>query len=375
MLRAARIAVVVLAGAGRAASGQTSATLDASSSHLFYDTAADASAFSFTPELRVERPSGSLDVSANLSRFEGGTWSLQGRVNGSVWSRPFGPVRLELGGQGSASRYDSELTTGNLVGTLRLHLGGPTAGAWVGGEVGPAWDGIASVSVRNLDLGGWFSRSGLMAVGSVTPTALDDALRYTDVQGVGRYQTGVVELSTFVGLRAWGRPAQQGDDTWGGVNALAWISPRVALTVGAGSYPADFAQGFPAGRYVTAGVRVATRRPTERQAIADLEPRLAPPLARAVVPAFETRRDESGRVLVKVRAPGAGRVELMGDFTEWTPVAFRPVADGWWVISLPIPPGSYRMNLRINGGTWGVPPGLPVLQDEFGGMVAVLTVR
>jgi len=35
----------------------------------------------------------------------------------------------------------------------------------------------------------------------------------------------------------------------------------------------------------------------------------------------------------------------------------------------------YRVNLRVDGGPWIVPPGLPSVVDEFGGAVGILTIE
>jgi hypothetical protein len=60
-------------------------------------------------------------------------------------------------------------------------------------------------------------------------------------------------------------------------------------------------------------------------------------------------------------------VEIMGDFTSWQPVRLARQGDGWWTASLPIPRGTHQMNVRVDGGAWGVPPGLTTVKDEFGG--------
>jgi hypothetical protein len=65
----------------------------------------------------------------------------------------------------------------------------------------------------------------------------------------------------------------------------------------------------------------------------------------------------------------------MGDFTEWQPVALGRTADNTWMVTLPLSPGTYRMNLRVDGGPWGVPPGATPLADDFGGMVGVLRIE
>jgi hypothetical protein len=42
---------------------------------------------------------------------------------------------------------------------------------------------------------------------------------------------------------------------------------------------------------------------------------------------------------------------------------------------LPIAPGRYQTNARVDGGPWVAPPGLVAVHDEFGGVFGVLVVR
>jgi hypothetical protein len=65
----------------------------------------------------------------------------------------------------------------------------------------------------------------------------------------------------------------------------------------------------------------------------------------------------------------------MGDFTDWQPVPLEKKGRNEWRAVIPIPNGTHRMNLRVNQGDWGVPPGIPVLDDDFGGVVGVLIVE
>ena len=58
-----------------------------------------------------------------------------------------------------------------------------------------------------------------------------------------------------------------------------------------------------------------------------------------------------------VRAPGARRVEVKGDFTDWQPLALTASGDGRYRYALGLPPGMHRFNLRVDGGEWGVPGG------------------
>jgi hypothetical protein len=44
-------------------------------------------------------------------------------------------------------------------------------------------------------------------------------------------------------------------------------------------------------------------------------------------------------------------------------------------VTLPLRPGKYQMNVRIDGGKWIVPKGLLSMSDEFGGAVGLLVVE
>jgi hypothetical protein len=105
------------------------------------------------------------------------------------------------------------------------------------------------------------------------------------------------------------------------------------------------------------------------------EYRLLQPLARPLVPAFRVTTISGATRLVRLRAPGAGSVEIMGDFTDWEPVPLQKSGRDEWKAAIPIPSGTHRINLRVNQGPWGVPPGMPVLDDDFGGVVGVLVVE
>jgi hypothetical protein len=68
-------------------------------------------------------------------------------------------------------------------------------------------------------------------------------------------------------------------------------------------------------------------------------------------------------------------VEVSGDFTQWAPVSLERASDGWWTTSVRADPGTYQMNLRVDGGQWMVPPGMLTMKDEFGGVTGLLVVE
>jgi hypothetical protein len=83
-------------------------------------------------------------------------------------------------------------------------------------------------------------------------------------------------------------------------------------------------------------------------------------------------RQPGGGTSLAILAPGATRVELMADFTDWLPVALVPREEGWFELESPVPPGTHPVNVRYDGGAWTPPPGSPTMRDEFGGVVGVV---
>jgi 1,4-alpha-glucan branching enzyme len=89
---------------------------------------------------------------------------------------------------------------------------------------------------------------------------------------------------------------------------------------------------------------------------------------------FELRTGARDERTIRLRAPSARRVEIVGDFTRWQAVSLSPAGDGWWTVTLPIAAGTYQANIRVDGGAWLVPPGATALADEDGGIVGVLVL-
>ena len=79
--------------------------------------------------------------------------------------------------------------------------------------------------------------------------------------------------------------------------------------------------------------------------------------------------------VVTIQAPSARAVELSGDFNGWHPIALSQTRPDVWETTLSITPGTYRVNMRVNGATWIAPPGLSATADEFNGTVGLLVVR
>ena len=61
-----------------------------------------------------------------------------------------------------------------------------------------------------------------------------------------------------------------------------------------------------------------------------------------------------GEIVFRVHRPNARRVELVASFTNWeeAPIALEREADGWWSITLQLPPGDHEFQYRIDGSEW-----------------------
>ena len=75
--------------------------------------------------------------------------------------------------------------------------------------------------------------------------------------------------------------------------------------------------------------------------------------------------------------PGAARVELVGDFNQWTRGTTqleRTGAPGVWAVSVPVTPGRHEYAFIVNGSRWVADPLAPKSSDEFGTESSVIRV-
>ena len=311
---------------------------------------------------------------------------MQGDLAPSLFTPSVGPAALEFAGALGGSTHEDGSRTGQLLALSRLHFTAANHGAWLGGGVGRSWDGVTWRGVRQAEIGAWAERNAFTALATVTPVVVDDTIHYTDLQAAVRAPFGAYEIGVTTGLRAGASgPAVGGSSrAWGIVSALAWLSSRIAVVAAAGSYPVDFTQGYPGGRFVNLGLRVASsdarivNQPVaSTRAGHDGDGALQNETRAAAVSSFQVVTHRPGDRLREIRilAPSARQVELTADFTNWQPIALSRVEGGWWTVARPLPAGTYQLNIRVDGGPWLAPPGLLTSRDEFDGVVAILTIE
>jgi hypothetical protein len=86
--------------------------------------------------------------------------------------------------------------------------------------------------------------------------------------------------------------------------------------------------------------------------------------------------DARGSVVLRVQAPNAANVSVVGTFNEWagdaTPLA--KTADGWWEVRVTLMPGTYEYAYLIDGECVTPPESIVTVEDGFGRRNGVLEV-
>lgn len=324
-----------------------------------------ASASAFTPST-----SASALVAASTARSG---WTMFGSAQGSWLTPARGMLRGELHGSGSFSTYEQGSGAGQLLGGARLHFTRASAGAWLGVAAGSVKDPIGWRSSSAGEVGAWLQLSRAVVQAVVLPVRIAGGVRYTDVEGTVRLDNSSVELAGVVGARSGISGYDEGASAWASVNATAWVSRAVGITAGVGSYPTDPGQDIPAATYVSLGVRFSPG--SARRASTVLPPDVLSAAVRDAPPTMTVSGGAGGRRTVSYYAPAARSVEIMGDFTDWTPVPMSSSRRaGTWSVALPVSAGVHQVNVRVDGGEWVVPGGLTAVRDEFGGAVGMLLV-
>lgn len=368
---------------------QVSASVDAGAATVTYDDFLNSRVTSITPTVRVENARALLVARSSFSRFESGNRSVQTSLAGSVVSPELFRVRGELYGTAAVTRFARELAATNVFAAGRLHAATTSAGGWLGAGLGLVSQRTRLPDdVAQLDLGVWAREGPLTYTLTFQPTRVA-SLGYADALAGARWQGAVGELALSSGYRARAAATVPGVRAWVEGWASVWIGSRLALVGGTGVFPFDPIQGLPGGRYLSAALRIASRRATVNDPALRAElllPYEVRRLRAARAEQFVVEEREGGGRVLHLLVPGAHRVELMGDFTDWTPVALvhapvkpsgRPPRESAdvWAVELVLAPGVHRVNVRIDGGPWVPPPGLSVVRDEFGGEVGLLVVR
>jgi hypothetical protein len=350
--------------------------VDVGGASVRYNDSVRVTATTVAPTIRLDDGPLTALAFGSLSTLDG-AWSSQGTLAASLLSPAFGVGRLEAAANGGGTLHQDGTRTGRYLGQLRLHASGPTRGLWVGGGAGQGWNGTAWRRVVEGDVTGWLRQDYVTLLGTLRPVVAGDSVRYTDATATVRRDASRLELAASAGFRSGARELDDTRRAWASASAAWWLAPQIALAADAGSYPADYTQGFPGGTYISLSLRIAPRR--QAWARARAIPATDAVAARTAGSRSNARVDvvalDAGRYAVRIHAPLARRVDIMGDFTAWTATTLTPAANGWWTMVTRITPGVRQMTVRIDGGQWTVPAGASVEEDEYGAPVGVILVR
>ncbi|MEZ4457414.1 MAG: hypothetical protein R2882_12845 [Gemmatimonadales bacterium] len=171
-----------------------------------------------------------------------------------------------------------------------------------------------------------------------------------------RRRFGPVDLAGRVVART--RLASEGSAGWEASAAFRFVDGW-AVAVTGGRAPIGTSPYLPYRDRVTIGLALAPRR---SRTFGSVERR-----------GWFAAEPDSAGVVFHFWLPGIERVELLGDLTDWRPVAMTALGGGRFDLALAVPPGSYLINLRLDGGKPLVPPGLPAVDDGFGGEAGVIS--
>lgn len=377
---ALRVLLASTAAIGCAAVGaapcaaQVEAALDAAASVVRYDGYLVSGAASFTPSIAWRSPRAALGARGSFLVFESGNTSIQALLTGSTFSRPIGRLRVEAAAEAGASAYAGFARFAHALARVRVHVMGARQSVWVGPLAGHVSRGDGARAAWGASAG-WWARRAAGALGVTgTRVSVGDTV-YSDVELRVRWRRGAFDLEGSAGARVASRGG--GTGAYGDLSAAVRLAEGLALVVAGGNYPSDPVRGSIPGRFATAGVRVTPRASPRAVAVRQIATFMLPDAARDPAPLARAQvavEQVGGLAVLVVRVNGARRVEVMGDFTDWQPIALAASGAGRYQYALALPAGVHRFNLRLDGGPWGVPLGAGFAADEFGGSAGILVV-
>ena len=311
---------------------------------------------------------------ASLARFETGSATGYGELHGSIALSPdprnLSAIRVDGGGGAYRGEASSRYAEASLM--LGRSIADGAIAGWLDGGVG-RMNADSSRTTSHARVGGSV-RSARAMIGAEFGTFASGSIRYSDalihaqLAPAGGAESGIARL--IVGLDAGLRASDdvKGRHAWAAGVATVRVAGPVSLVGFAGAQPADPTRGTLGAAFTSVGLRVALGGP----GVARSPP---PPLTTAPRRTSVSAPADDGRRMISVALESARTVDVMGDFTAWSPVAMTRSATGIWQVRIPVEEGSHRMEIRADSGAWIPAPGLPVVADEFGGSVGILVVQ
>ena len=377
------------------------------------------SAIRLAPTVQFEFPHATLKARGAAFLSEQNLQLADGIVSGTFTSPTVYGVRAEMIGNASRAIDDRSLGNDQVDVQTRVHLRfHEHGGLWLGAGVARPWR-VAVFSAADIsDAGAWtkvgsptakfgtatftttFTNFAFTKIASVhdtgsaqlscaagTSMALSDRIptralftesattgacerqsRFGDLEGSVHWDLGAVELSAQMGRR-FGDSYDVTSDSrqWTSASATIWLSDRIAVVGGGGRQPALPLRGLPARSFGMAGLELAYW-PIAKSAVPVSIPRTT------LVKSFEMRPAAVGMHKIVIHVRGVETVDVMGDFSDWSPLMLSRRGRDLWELSIPMSPGMHQINVRVDSGPWMAPPGMPTMRDAFGGEVGLIGV-
>jgi hypothetical protein len=377
------------------------------------------SAIRLAPTFQFLLPHATLTARGAAFVSEQNLQIADGLVSGTFTSPTVYGVRAEMIGNASRAIDERSLGTDQVDVQTRVHvLFHQHGGLWFGGGVARPWRVAVISSADVTDAGLWtkigdaaakfglatltatftnfsFSKvasvhdsgSASLSCGVAVPIpapaasmirpafsesvgggACERQSRFSDLEGSLRWEAGPLELNAQSGYR-FGDAYDVTPDSrrWTSAMATIWFTDRIAFIGGGGRQPALPLRGLPARSFGMAGLEVAYT-PVSKNAVPVSLPHTV------LVKKFEMQHVSAGMQKIVVRVGGVETVDVMGDFSDWSPLTLVRRGRDLWELNVPLSAGMHQINVRVDGGPWVAPPGLPTMNDSFNGFVGLMVV-
>ena len=405
-LRARFVALSAVMLVPQFADGQVTSRIEAGGLHTDASgqAAIPTNIWRVAPTVGLSGARGSLTL-ASSAWYESQNWQLvDGSIGGTLVAPTIYGVRAELIGHASRAYDDRALGADQVdVGTRINFAFKRNAGAWVGGGVARPWRVTVVSTMDLLNAGAWIDvgRATFTATGttlSMTKSGASQDIasseacaassnnllgdpdpmatlepcssrsRVTDLTVSGRWNLDRFEIAGEAGHRV-GQLADVASDSryWSSGTLTMWVAPRAAFVAGGGRQPSNPARGIPARTFGTFGLMLAYAPTKYSVPVTEMN--------RARIVSFDTKPVSEGMQKIIVRVARVESVDVMGDFSDWSPLTMVRRGRDLWELSVPLSPGRHQINIRTDGGKWVAPPGLPRVDDMFSGEVGVLIVK
>jgi hypothetical protein len=412
----ARFATLALTAALLSANGvaaQVASSVEAGTLVTNRDGEVPSESFRLAPGIRYTHPRFALSAQGS-AWLVGQQWQVaDGIVSGTFTSPTVYGVRAEMLTNASRAFSDQALGTDQVDVQTRIHvLFKQRGGIWLGGGIARPWRVAVVSSVDVTGGGGWtrlgeatlsgtftnfsFTKSdtrGETSLGEVgcsstnvvpigatvagppvfasetsLPQPCNRQTRFSDLEGSMHWEHGFLELNGQAGYRfGAASDVDVRSRRWAAGTATMWVTDRVAFVAGGGRQPANLARGIPARAYGTIGMMLsAWPMPKASVAVA--------PVRATLIRSFDLRPGADGMQKIIVRIGGVETVDVMGDFSDWSPLTLIRHGRDLWELSIPLSAGRHQINVRVDGGPWIAPPGVPTMRDGFNGEVGLLVV-